>query len=107
MTAATIARAAQDPDLIARVTALAHKEIIYNADLAATTFGRGLVSGIALITPLMYPVAVDTEAAYETAVNSGRGAPGHDVDVIPDANLTSAIVTHWPYTAEEIESGTP
>jgi hypothetical protein len=45
---------------------------------------------------LMYPIAVDTEAAYETAVNSGRGAPGYDVDIITDAAITAAIAAHWP-----------
>jgi hypothetical protein len=101
MTANTIARAANDPQLQARVLALANREIIYNEDLANTEYGRALASGMALVGPLMYPIAVDTEAAYETAVNSGRGAPGYDIDVIPDAALTSAIVVHWPLTAAE------
>jgi hypothetical protein len=101
MTAATIARAANDPDLQARVLALAEKEILYDEALANTTFGKQLKLGVLSVMPLMWPVAVDTEAAYETAVNSGRGAPGHDVDVIPDANITSAIVAHWPYAEGE------
>ena len=101
MTAATIARAANDPQLRDRVLALAQKEIIYQEDLANTEYGRALRSGMGVVQPLMYPVAVDTEAAYETAVNSGRGAPGYDQDVIPDAAITSAIIAHWPLTDAE------
>lgn len=101
MTMASIYRAANDPQLQARVLAAAQREIIFNADLAATQYGRQLTAGINTVTPLMFPVAVDTELAYETAVTSGRGAPGHDVDVIPDAVITSAVVAHWPYAEGE------
>jgi hypothetical protein len=101
MTAATIYRAANDKQLQDRVMALASKEILYDAALADTAYGKQVAQGFPNLMPLMYPVAVDTEAAYETAVNSGRGAPGHDLDVIPDANLTSAIVAHWPYADGE------
>lgn len=101
MSAASIARAANDQQLRDRVLALAQKEILFNEDLANTTYGKQLQAGMIQVQPLMWPVAVDTEAAYETAVNSGRGAPGHDQDVIPDANLTSAIVAHWPYAQGE------
>ncbi len=96
MTASTVSRAARDPDLIARVTALAHREIVFDPDLAETDFGRQLASGAGNVNALMYPIAVDTEAAYETAVNSGRGAPGYDVDIITDAAITAAIAAHWP-----------
>ena len=101
MTAASIHRAANDPQLQARVQAMASKEILFNDDLANTEYGKAVAQGFPNLMPLMYPVAVDTEAAYETAVNSGRGAPGHDVDVITDAALTSAIVAHWPYAEGE------
>jgi len=101
MSAASIARAAGDPDLAARVQALAQKEILFNDDLANTAFGKQLRTGTINVQPLMWPVAVDNEAAYETAVNSGRGAPGHDVDIITDAAITSAINAHWPYAEGE------
>jgi hypothetical protein len=101
MTAATMARAATDEQLKSRVMALAQKEIIYNETLANTEFGKRLASGFGNVEPLMWPIAVDTEAAYETALASGRGAPGHDMDVIPDAALTSAINVHWPLTDAE------
>ena len=106
MSAGSISRAASDPDLQKRVLAMAQKEILFNEELAATQYGQRLAQGSQDVMALMYPVAVDTEAAYETAVNSGRGAPGWDVDIITDAMLTSAINAHWP-ADPPIAGGTP
>lgn len=107
MTASSIHRAANDEQLKARVVALANKEIIYNQKLADTEFGKQLALGFPNVLPLMYPIAVDTEAAYETALAAGRGAPGHDLDIITDGALTSAINAHWPYTDDEREAMKP
>lgn len=96
MSMASINRAANDEQLQARVLAAAQKEIIFNEDLANTNYGKQLAQGFLNIMPLMYRVAVDTEAAYETALVSGRGAPGHDTDIITDAAITSAVVAGWP-----------
>jgi len=101
MSAASISRAAGDVELRARVLAMAHKELLFDVVKAASTYGRQLSAGVASEEPLMFPVAVDTEAAYEAAVQAGRGAPGHDADVITDAALTSAIGAHWPYQPGE------
>lgn len=97
MSASSINRAANDPQLQARIQALANKEVLFDQALAETTFGRAIrSSGYPQWPALYWPVAVDTEASYETALLAGRGAPGFDVDVITDAAITSAIVTHWP-----------
>jgi hypothetical protein len=96
MSMATIATAATDPNLIRRVTAAAHREMIFNQSFADSVFGTQLRAGYGNISGLMFAVAVDTEAAYETAVNAGRGAPGHDTDVITDAALSAAVSAHWP-----------
>jgi hypothetical protein len=95
MSASSIARAAADPQLQSRVQAMAQKEIIFNAVLADTAFGRMLAQG-GSSNALMWPVAVDTELAYESALLNGRFAPGFDTDIIPDATLTASIVAHWP-----------
>ena len=85
----------------ARVTALAQKEIVFSEALADTDYGKQLRGGSATPMPLMWAVAVGTEAEYESALAAGRGAPGHDVDVITDAMITSAIVAGWPYAEGE------
>jgi hypothetical protein len=96
VSASSIARAASDPQLQSRIVAEANKEIIFNDELAQSWFGRQVRNGFANFISLYWAVAVETEASYETAVNSGRGAPGYDTDVITDAALTSAILANWP-----------
>jgi hypothetical protein len=102
MTQSSINRAANDPDLRARVESAAHQEAQNNPTLADTVYGSELRRGVASVLPLMWGVAVDTEAAYETALASGRGSPGHDVDIITDANITSAVVAAWPPDPEVV-----
>lgn len=101
MTAATIYTAANDPDLRSRVLAQAHKELGADPAKADSTYGKALTNGTASLDVLVYPVAVATEAAYESALAAGRGAPGHDADVITDGDLTAAIQAAWPFDPEE------
>lgn len=96
MSASTIFRAANDVQLQNRVQAMAMKEINANPALGQTDYGRQLQQGVSNIMPLMWPVAVSTEAAYESALLNMRGAPGFDTDIITDADLTAAIVAGWP-----------
>ena len=95
MSANSIAMAAVDSDLIRRVSALAQKELIYDETKANSSYGRMIANG-GMPNQLVWAVAVATEAAYESALVSGRGAPGHDSDVITDGDITSAIVANWP-----------
>lgn len=96
MSASSISRAAQDPDLLNRVNAVAKKNAIANPTFGDTQYGQRLLSGMIDASALMWGVAVDYEDEYETAVNSGRGAPGYDQDVITDANIEAAVQAHWP-----------
>jgi hypothetical protein len=96
MSLSSISRAAADLDLIARVQAAANQEANNNPTLRDTVYAQQLRSGIVNINPLMWPVAVDTEAAYEAALLNGRGAPGHDTDIITDGQITAAVQAHWP-----------
>jgi hypothetical protein len=96
MSLATIARAAKDPDLMDRVSSSANQEANNNPDLHDTLYAQQLRSGVQSVQPLMWSVAVDTEASYASALANGRGAPGHDEDVITDAQITASVVAHWP-----------
>jgi hypothetical protein len=96
MSASSIARAAADPQLQSRIIASASKEVAYDETLKQTWFGKQVANGMANWFALYWPVAVETEAAYETAINSGRGAPGYDTDIITDAAITAAIMANWP-----------
>jgi hypothetical protein len=101
MSASSIGRAANDPQLQDRVRALTQKEVIYNAALGDTVFGKQVQAGLAPMSALYWAIAVDAETPYETALLNGRGAPGFDTDIITDAQITSAINAHWPYTDAE------
>ena len=97
MSASSISRAANDPQLQARVLAIAQKELVYNTDLAETQYGRDLkTSSFPNIMPLMWPIASHQEAQYETALQAGRGAPGHDSDIISDDAILSGVISFWP-----------
>ena len=52
------------------------------------------------VMPLMWPIAADQEAQYEAALQAGRGAPGHDTDIITDAALLSGVKSFWPADPE-------
>jgi len=104
MSFASITKAANDPQLRARVDAAAQREARHNPVFGDTTYGRQLLSTgddpmpgmVVPPSPLMWGVAVDTEAAYESALLAGRGAPGHDADIITDAAITAAVQANWP-----------
>jgi len=96
MSLTTINQAARDPDLRVRVEACAHQEAENNPNLADSDYAKALGAAIATIDVLLWPVAVATEAAYEAALLNGRGAPGHDEDVITDAQITASVQAAWP-----------
>lgn len=97
MSMSSISRAAADVQLQARINSAIWREIVYNETAADSWFGKRVVAGASTqFTEVYWQVAVDTEAAYESALMNGRGAPGHDVDIITDAALSAAVVAHWP-----------
>lgn len=104
MSASSINRAANDEQLKSRVLALAQKEALLNPAFGGTDYGRQLQGGLISVQPLIWGVAVDTEAAYESALVAGRGAPGFDTDIITDAAITASIQSHWP---PDPPTGTP
>jgi hypothetical protein len=95
MTFASIQLAYTDPDLRKRVDAAVYKEAVYTK--SETYYGQQVLQGYRNDHPAIYwRVATDTEAAYESALLAGRGAAGHDSDIITDAAITSAVVAGWP-----------
>jgi hypothetical protein len=88
-----------DPSLNARVQAAAVKEAYDNPELGATDFGAALKLSASSSIVLMYPVSIDTEAAYEYALSTGKPDPGGDPTVITDGAILSAVQAHWPADA--------
>ena len=100
MSYTTITQAARDVELADRTAAAVHKEAQDNAALAATDYGRAVIAGYAPMTAFAYPLAIDTEAAYESAVLADNPSPGGDPAVITDAAILSSVQAHWPPDAE-------
>lgn len=97
MSFTTINRAFNDPQLRARVDAAVNKEAVANEDLAESTYAKQLRGDNGFVLPAFYwRVAVATEADYAYAIGAGKGAPGHDADIVTDAAITSAVVAAWP-----------
>lgn len=96
VTLSSITAAATDQHLQRRVESSAQQEARNNPDLENTQYAKALKNGTVSIQPLMWGVAVATEAAYYAALQNGRGAPGHDTDVITDGDITAAVVANWP-----------
>ena len=92
----TVARAANDADLQARIQASVYSEAIANPDLRDTQFAEQVRRGIAYFTGFYWAVADAVELAYETGINNHRGSPGYDPDVVNDGAITSAVVANWP-----------
>ena len=95
MTLNTTYAAYQDAQLRARVDAAVWQEAFTQGldNDYANLVMRGAAGGF---TSFYWRVAIDYTAAYETAVNTGRGAPGYDTDIITDANIAAAVAAAWP-----------
>ena len=97
MSYTSINQAANDPALNARVLAAVNKEALNNADLGDSSFGQEVLAGTAAIWDrFRYPVAVDTEAAYESALAADNPDPGGDPAVITDPAILASVQAHWP-----------
>jgi hypothetical protein len=103
MSLASIDQAANDQALQQRTTSAVWKEAVANPAFGGTAFGRQVLTGTApIVMTFAYPVAVDTEAAYESAVIAGNPNPGGDPAVITDAAIGSAVQAHWPADPEPV-----
>ena len=98
MSFTTIAQATRDAALRDRVVSAAQKDARNNPTAAATDFGQAIVNDAA--TPvwdvLSWPVAINTEAAYESAVIAANPNPGGDPAVITDQAILSSVQAAWP-----------
>jgi hypothetical protein len=97
MSHATIHQASKDTGLNERTVAAVHREALSSPVFSITIFGKMVRDGVApIISRFSFPIAVDTEAAYESAIIAGIPNPGSDPAVITDSAITSAVQAHWP-----------
>ena len=98
MSYTTITQATEDPALRNRVLAAAGKEAWASVIYGQTPTGKKIREDgpFASLNYFIWPTAVDTEAAYAYAVETGNPNPGGDRGVISDADIQAAIQAHWP-----------
>lgn len=97
MSYTTVTQATTDQPLINRVTAAIQKEAYDNATLSNTAFGASAKADPYWASSRMiWPVAIDTEAAYESALLNDNPNPGGDPAVITDAAILTSVQANWP-----------
>ena len=96
MTLSSVHAASQDVQLQRRVEACAQNEARNNEELKNTAYAKSMQQGMVNFWSLYWGVAVATEAAYYGALQNGRGAPGHDTDIITDGDILAAVQANWP-----------
>jgi hypothetical protein len=97
MSYTTITQATTDQPLLNRVTAAIQKEAYDNAALSDTDFGSSAKADPYWASQRMiWPVAIDTEAAYESALINDNPNPGGDPSVITDAAILTSVQANWP-----------
>jgi hypothetical protein len=92
----TLTKASLDPALTNRVIAAVQKEARANPEFGDTDYGQLVQKNSAEGVQLVWPVCIDTEAAYESAVAAENPNPGGDESVITDAAIGAAVQAHWP-----------
>lgn len=93
----TLALQVVDTALRDRVNAAINQEARDNPAAADTITGRGIVAGgIGFVDRFIWPVALNTEAEYASAIAAGNPNPGGDEAVISDQMILSAVQASWP-----------
>ena len=96
MSYSSLARAATDPALQSRTGAAAQQEA-RNGSGVGTPFGDAIVAGTAdLYAAFSWPVALNSEAAYESAIAANNPDPGGDPTVVTDGMILAAVQASWP-----------
>lgn len=99
MSNASLAQQVNDVQFMNRVNASAMREAWNNPEESDTPFGVALREGqVAAWRVFQWPLSIDNEAAYESALiaDPPNPNPGGDPSVITDAAILSGVQAHWP-----------
>jgi hypothetical protein len=88
--------ASRDPALTNRTIACATEQSYENPGLKVTEFAAKVRANPAEGVQLIWPVCLNTEAEYESALAAGNPNPGGDPAVIADGMILSAVQANWP-----------
>lgn len=85
-----------DQALINRTVASVQQEARENPSVADSAYAATVVENPAEGIRLIWPVALNTEAEYESALAAGNDNPGGDESVITDGMILAAVQASWP-----------
>lgn len=88
--------ASKDLALQNRTIACVEQEARGNAAVADSDYAAAVIANAAEGIRMIWPVALNTEAEYESALVAGVPNPGNDESVITDGMILSAVQAHWP-----------
>jgi hypothetical protein len=92
----TLDTASKDPGLQNRTIACVQSEAHRNPAVAGSAYAATVTANPAEGVRLVWPVALNTEAEYASALASGVPNPGADESVITDSMILSAVQASWP-----------
>lgn len=92
----TLTLASRDPGLNDRTIACTVQQAFDNPELAATAYGATVRANPAEGVRMVWPVALNTEAEFASAIAAGIPNPGSDESVITDGMILSAVQADWP-----------
>lgn len=105
MSYTSLITASQDQALTERTTAAVMQEAWNNPTLSQTDYAasvRGYGGPLDEmhwpVSVLLWPVVLNTEAEYASALAAGIPDPGADESVISDPMILSAVQASWPDT---------
>jgi hypothetical protein len=96
MSYASLDTATRDESLKNRTIAAVQQEARENPTVADTDYAALVIANSAEGAQMIWPVALNTEAEYESALAAGNPNPGGDPSVITDGMILSAVQSSWP-----------
>jgi hypothetical protein len=93
----SLARQINDFDLNSRIDSAGQQEAWENAAVHDSAFAVAVRQGSVQPRDVFaWPVALNSEDAYETAVLHFHSQPGLDPAVVSDAMILAAVQANWP-----------
>lgn len=92
----TLTAAVNDAGLNNRTIAATVQEAHENASVRDTAYAVAVVANPAEGVRMVWPVALNTEAEYASALAAGIPNPGSDESVITDGMILAAVQASWP-----------